>query len=125
MLGVLGVSVVLKNDLIEQVGEPLVGVEGSGVDTDFRVEILATRKDAGLKGNSVRVRLVLILVPDSLGAVLAHKGGGSSGEPGALDKIIWGLEVGSALGVSPARILSTKVVAACLAQIAKNVETHL
>ena len=99
MLGILSVSVVLENDWVEKVSELLVGVEGSGVDTDSRVEILATREDAGLEGNSVRVSLVLILVPDGLGAVLAHQGGSSSWELGALDKVVGGLEVRSALGL--------------------------
>jgi len=52
VLGVWGVSVIVLDDLIEELGETLVGVVGSRVGTDTGVLVLDSREDNCLEGHS-------------------------------------------------------------------------
>lgn len=92
------VTVVVLNDLVEEVVEGGVGVGGTSIDTDAGVEVLATREDASLEGNSSGIALVMVLVPDVLGEVLGAERLAVGGELGEVDELLGGLEVGSALG---------------------------
>jgi len=64
------VTVVVLNDLVEEVVEGGVGVGGTSIDTDAGVEVLATREDASLESNALRARLVFVLFPNFLGQAL-------------------------------------------------------
>jgi len=74
VLAVLAVTVVVLDDLIEELGEGGVGVVRSSVGTNVGVWVLAAREDASLEGDTRRVRLVLVLVPDLLGEGLLEEG---------------------------------------------------
>jgi len=58
------VTVVLLDDLVKQWGEGVEALVAAGVDTNARVDHLATREDALLEGVTILVLLVLALVPD-------------------------------------------------------------
>ena len=49
---------IVLNDPIKEVLEGDIGVLRASVDTDSRVEVLTSREDASLEGNSGRVKLV-------------------------------------------------------------------
>ena len=73
MLVLWSVSVIRLNDLIEEWGEGIVGVVGSGVDTDTRVSPLGTREDSLSESESILVLSVLALLPDILGEALVEE----------------------------------------------------
>ena len=73
MNGFLSVSVVLKDDWVEKVCEFLIGIKGSSIDTDSRIEVFASREDASLEGYTESISLIFVLIKDCWGAVLAHK----------------------------------------------------
>jgi hypothetical protein len=73
MLGIFSMSVILQDDWVKEIFELLICCSGSGVDTDSRINILASREDASLKGHTECIRLVMVLVPNSLGTVLADE----------------------------------------------------
>ena len=52
------VTMIVLNDPIKEVLEGDIGVLRASVDTDSRVEVLTSREDASLEGNSGRVVLV-------------------------------------------------------------------
>ena len=87
------VAVILLDDLVEEVLEGGVGVLGTGVAANARVEILAAREDAGLEGNASLVALVMVLVPDGLGEVPGDSGVGAFRELGEASEVIGALEV--------------------------------
>ena len=65
--------VVVLDDLVEEVRESSVGVFGTSVATDTRVDVLATGEDTSLEGDTRCITLVVVLVPDILGQVLADE----------------------------------------------------
>ena len=71
MLIVGTVTMVVLNDLIEELIEGEVGVVGASIHANSRVEVLASREDTSLEGNTSRIALILVFVPDFLGKVLA------------------------------------------------------
>jgi len=72
VLGIRGVSVVVLNNLIEELVELRVGFVGTSVDTDTRVNVLDTGVDAGLERDTVLILLVSVFLPDLLGKALAE-----------------------------------------------------
>ena len=74
VLGVWAVLVVVLNDTVEELAELLVGVVGTGIGANARVNILAAREDACFEGDTLLVALVLVLVPDLLGEESADGG---------------------------------------------------
>lgn len=74
------VTVVLLDDLVKHFIEAVVGVVGSGVDTDSRVEVHASGEEASLEGDTAGVGLVFVLFPDLLGEVSGESGVGALGE---------------------------------------------
>ena len=74
------VSVVVLDDLVEELVELGVSIMRSGVNTDSGVEVLDTGENACLEGNAFSAALVLVLLPDFLGEALAQLGLGSSWE---------------------------------------------
>jgi hypothetical protein len=100
-MGVGGaVTVILLDDLVEEILEGGVRVLGTGITSNARVEILAAREDAGLEGDASLVALVMILVPDGLGEVPGDCGVGAFRELGEADEVIGALEVVTAHGAS-------------------------
>jgi hypothetical protein len=97
--------VVILNDGVEQVGESLVAVHGTGVAADARVSVLAARQDASLEGDTVGVLGFLVLVPDLFVEVLAEEGVLLAfGEGGVGLEVINTLEVGATNGVGDVRL---------------------
>ena len=47
----------------EELGESVVGLSGPSIDADTRVRVLTAREDCLLKGETVRISLVLVLFP--------------------------------------------------------------
>ena len=88
-------TMVIHDDLIKELLEGEVGVLGTSVDTDAGVEVLAAREDALLEGDSSGITLVLVLVPDVLGQMLAQERGGALRELRPADKIVRGGKVGT------------------------------
>jgi len=80
MLIVLSVSMIFKNNLVEQGSEVVISLMGSGVDTDAGVGPLGTGEDGLLEREAELVFLVVELVPDVLGQVSAEGRLGSTGE---------------------------------------------
>ena len=74
------VTVIVLDDLIEQVAEGGVGIVRASVETDAGVEVLDARENASLEGNTASILVVLILIPDFLGQVLAEQRLGASRE---------------------------------------------
>ena len=73
-MGVRGsVPVVREDNLVEEVLEGGVGVLGTSVAANTRVDVLAAREDASLEADTSGVTLVVVLLPDVLGEVLADK----------------------------------------------------
>lgn len=95
-----GVAVVVLHDLVEEVAEGGVGVGGAGVAANTGVGVLAAGEDAHLEGDTGGVLLVVVLVPDVLGQVLAHEGGGTIGELRPALEVLRSLEVGAAHGAT-------------------------
>jgi hypothetical protein len=67
------VSVVFFNNLIEKRSEGSVRIVGSSVDSDSRIDVLASREDAGLERNTASVFLVLEFIPD-ISSEVSHEG---------------------------------------------------
>lgn len=63
---------VIFDDWSEKVRECLVRIWRGSINTNSRVSVLAARQDALLKGDTEGVSLVVVLIPDSLGEVLAE-----------------------------------------------------
>jgi hypothetical protein len=74
------VTVVFLDNGIEQFGELGVGIVRTSVETNARIEVLDTRENAGLEGNSRFIALILILLPDLFGEMLGEKRLSSGGE---------------------------------------------
>ena len=74
------VTMIVLDDLIEKLVELGVGTVGTSIETDTGIEVLDTRVDAGLESDAHIARLVLVLLPDLLGQVLAERRLGASGE---------------------------------------------
>lgn len=99
--GVGGVTVVVLDDLVEELVEGSVGVVGASVETDAGVSVLAAREDAGSEVNALRVNLVLVLLPDLLGEVLGEERlVGTLGEVGELSKLLLGLQPATTLDLA-------------------------
>ena len=73
MLVAGAVTMIVLNDPIKEVLEGDIRVVGASVDTDSRVEVLTSREDALLEGNTTRIELVMVFVPDFFGQVLAQE----------------------------------------------------
>ena len=74
------VTVVLLDDLVEQRGEGVESLVAAGVDTDTRVNHLATGEDALLESIAILVFLILALVPDIPSQSLREERFGARGE---------------------------------------------
>jgi len=94
------VTVVVEDDLVEELAEGGVRVSRSSVGTNVRICVLATREDASLERNSSSILLVLVLLPDLLGEGGLEKGVAVIWEEWPVDEVIWGGEVASDLGSS-------------------------
>jgi hypothetical protein len=92
VLAIDGVSVVSLDDWVEELVESRVGAVTASIKTDRRVDVLASREDAELEGNTAVVSLVLVLFPDLLGKVLGKEGLSAFGEEGEVYKVIDTLE---------------------------------
>jgi hypothetical protein len=76
-------SVVSLNDLVEKRGENIVSVVGSGVNTNSRIKVLASREDLLLDSVSEHILLVPYLIPNissEVGGEGRLGSGGVSGE---------------------------------------------
>ena len=76
----LGVAMVLLNDLIHKWSKGCVRVMRASIDTDARVDILASRQDGSSEAETTAIETVFKLIPDVSRQVLAEKGGCSLGE---------------------------------------------
>ena len=95
-----GVAMVVLHNLVEEVAEGGVGVGRAGVAANTGVGVLAAREDAHLEGDTSGVLLVVVLLPDVLGEVLAHEGGATIRELRPALEILRSLEVGTAHGAT-------------------------
>ena len=71
------VTVIVLDDLVEEFVELGVRIVRAGIDTDSRVEVLHTREDASLEGNSLSAFLVLVLLPNFFSQAFAKLRRGS------------------------------------------------
>ena len=74
------VTMVVLDDLIEKLVELGVGTVGTSIEADTGIEVLDTRVDAGLESDAHVAFLVLVLIPDLRGQVLAKRRLGASRE---------------------------------------------
>ena len=99
MAGFGVVFVVVLDNLVEELVEGLVRVVGASVSTNAGVDVLASREDAHLEGDTTSIMLVFVLIPDFLGEVLGDKRARLVlGEEGPVDEIVNGFEPGTAVG---------------------------
>jgi len=89
------VTVIVKNDLIEELVELVVSVVGTSVNTDTGINVLNTGEDASFESNIVLVLLILVFLPNFLGEALAESRFAVSGEYWEFLKILRGLESAS------------------------------
>jgi hypothetical protein len=68
------VTVVVLDDLVEELVEGSVGVVGTSIDTDARVEVLDTGEDASFERYTLGALLVFVLVPNFLCKVPLERG---------------------------------------------------
>ena len=94
------VTVVVLDDLVEELVELEVRALGSSVNTDSRVEVLAAREDAGLEADALVVTLILVFVPDLLAQVLGAERLAIIWEEWPVDKVLWLSEPWSSVGSS-------------------------
>jgi hypothetical protein len=73
-------TVVVLDNLIEELVELGVSIVRACVDTDSGIEVLNTGEDAGLECNSLSAGLVLVLFPNLLGQALGKLRLGTSWE---------------------------------------------
>jgi len=57
------VTVVVLDDLVEEIAESLVRVVGTSVTANAGIDVLAAREQAGLERDTTLVRDILVLVP--------------------------------------------------------------
>ena len=67
------VAVVLLDDTVKEFRELIVSLCTTGVNTDARVDVLATREDALLEGDATFVTHVLVLLPNFRSQMLAEQ----------------------------------------------------
>ena len=89
VVGCWGVTVVVLDDLIEELVELQVRALRSSVNTDSGVEVLAAREDAGLEGDTAVINLILVLIPDFLGEVLGAERLSTFWEQWPVFKVFW------------------------------------
>ena len=94
------VTVVVLDDLVEELVELEVRALGSSVNTDSRVEVLAAREDAGLEADTLVILLILVFIPDLLGQVLGAERLGAFWEEWPVDEVFWSLKPWSSVGSS-------------------------
>lgn len=85
--------VVVLDNLIEEFAEFLVGIVGSSVGADSRLDVLNSGENAGFEGDSELVTLFTVFVPDLFGQILAAQGLVSLREDWAGGQLINTLEV--------------------------------
>jgi hypothetical protein len=73
---------VFLNNFIHHWGKSGIRVVTSGINTNSRIDVLASGPNGLLERETVRVLLVVKLVPDILGQALAEEGFGSWWEDG-------------------------------------------
>lgn len=95
MLSINAVTVVVKNDLIEELVELLVSVVRTSVNTDTGIDILNTGEDASFESNTILVLLILVFIPNLLGKALAKSRFAVNGEYRVFLKILRGLKITS------------------------------
>ena len=81
------VTMIVLNDPIKEVLERDIRVLRASIDADSRVNVLTSREDAGLEGNSFRIALIVVFVPDFLSKVFTEERFGALGEHWPVDKI--------------------------------------
>lgn len=94
------VTVVVLDDLVEELVELDVRALGSSVNTDSRVEVLAAREDAGSERDTLVVLLIFVFIPDLLGQVLGAERLGSFWEEWQVDEVFWRVQPWTSVGPS-------------------------
>jgi len=95
MLVGLGVTVIVIDDLIEEWGESIVRIVGSGIDTNTGVSPLGSGEDSLLERETEFIFLVLAFFPNVWGKTFAEDGFGSGREERHTGDGLWSFEVGS------------------------------
>ena len=83
------VTVVVLNDLVEELGEGGVRVHRSSIGTNVGVWVLATGEDASLERNSSGIGLVLVLLPNFLGKSSLEEGVAVIWEKWPVLEVLW------------------------------------
>ena len=100
VLGARCVAVILLNYRVKKLAKGLVGIHGTCVTTNTRVDVLAAREDAGLERDTSLVALVVVCLPHILSKILADKRFGVCRELGPAYEILRLLEFRSASGTA-------------------------
>jgi hypothetical protein len=93
MLVLLGVAVILVDDLVEEGSEGIVRIVRSSINTNTWVGPFAARVDSLLESESKLVLLVLELLPNLRSEALGKERLCSSGEVGEVSDLIWAVKV--------------------------------
>jgi len=106
VLGIFVVLMVIKDHWVEEGSHLVIALVGTSIATNTRVSVLTTRENALLEGNTLRVNLIVELVPASSGQVLGEGGFVlTSWEHWETSQVVHGLEVWSTSDVSSTRLL--------------------
>lgn len=99
--GIGSVTVVVLDDLVEEVRESLVGVVGTSVAANAGVNVLAARENALFERDTASILLVLILFPVFLGEETSNRGFlVGLGEERETDDVVGVLEPGTAVSAA-------------------------
>ena len=100
MFSVFAVTVVSLNDLVEQWSELGVARVRACISSNTGINVLATRENGELEGDTSVILSVLKLVPDVSAQVLAEQTLVTLGEHGVAGELVRGLEVGATFHIS-------------------------
>jgi len=95
MLVTWSMLVVVLNNLVEEVSELSVGIVGSGIGTDSRVNILNSRENASFERYTKFIGFIVVFVPDILSKIFADERFSSFWEDWKRGHLLWALEVAS------------------------------
>ena len=107
------VTMVVHNDSIKEAFEGDIGVLGASINSDIRVEVLTSRENALLEGNTVYIDPIVISIPNVFSKVPAEERFGTFRELWPVNKIIRALQVRSAhspLDKNTSSVISLRII---------------
>lgn len=86
-------TVISLDDLVHEWSESIVGVVGTGVDTNTRFSPLGTRHDRLSESETEFISSILALLPNFWSEAFGEEGLAASWEIWHVNDVLWGLQV--------------------------------